>query len=456
LRRRRQNERQARGITLDASLRGGELLLGPLYAKLPAHAVQLGLSAKAQRGAIDIDHLRLTDPDALQFDGAVAFDAQGELQKLTLTHFNASFPAAYQRYGEAWLATIGFRDLRMAGALTGSVDLRAGRPRSFAFNTDGLDIDDADGRIGAHGVRGGIDWSAQGERPATTLRWNNLQFYRVLHGAAQAHWKSHDGVLSLQQPLQVPVLEGQLRVNALDWSPAAAVGQRLSTSLVLTDIDMASLSKALGWPAFPGTLAGAIPSLRWIDNRFELAGGLSASLFGGFVDVTKLSLQQPFGNSPVLAGDISLKKLDLEAITSVFDFGNITGRLDGSINELRLVNWSPVAFKANLLAPDGGRISQRAVNNLTTVGGGGIAGGLQGAVLKLFKTFGYKRIGLHCTLQASVCHMGGLERDDGGYTIVEGSGLPHLQVIGHQTEVDWPTLVQRLSDAVGGATPEIR
>src|SRR6185312_9635584 len=168
---------------------------------------------------------------------------------------------------------------------------------------------------------------------------------------------------------------------------------------------------------FPGTLAGAIPSLRMVDDHIELDGGLSANLFNGFVDITSLSLQDPFGADPVLAADVAMRQLDLAAITSVFDFGSITGRLHGSIGDLRLVNWNPVAFKATLLADGGGRISQRAVNNLTSVGGGGIAGGLQGAVLKLFKTFGYKRIGLNCALQGSVCHMGGLERDGGGYTI---------------------------------------
>jgi hypothetical protein len=226
--------------------------------------------------------------------------------------------------------------------------------------------------------------------------------------------------------------------------------------MVVTGIDMAAFSQAMGWPAFPGTLGGAIPSLRWVDDHFELDGGLSANLFGGFVDVTSLSLQQPFGPTPVLAGDIALKQLDLAAITSVFNFGSISGPLDGSIHDLRLVNWSPAAFNASLLAGEGGRISQRAVNNLTSVGGGGIVAGLQGAVLKLFKTFGYKRIGLTCVLQGTVCHMGGLEASDGGYTIVEGSGLPRLQVIGHQTQVDWPTLVTRLQDAIHGEAPQVR
>ena len=443
-------------IDMDAGLRGGELLLGPLYAKLPDHPVQLGIRASAQGGAFEVSRLRLNDADALQLDGALAFDAKGELKTLKLDRLHASFPAAYQRYGQAWLSTMGLRDMRIAGQLNGSVDLRSDGLHSFAFTTDRLDVADAAGRLAIEDLHGGLDWAIHGDRPATTLGWRSLQFYRVPSGVAQSQWRSHDGALSLQQPLQVPVLNGQLRIGELDWRPAAARGQRLATSMALSGVDMAAFSQAMGWPAFPGTLGGAIPSLRWVDDRLELAGGLSTHLFGGFVDITQLSLQQPFGPNPVLNGDIALKQLDLTAITSVFDFGSITGRLDGSVNDLRLVDWSPVAFKASLLAGSGGRISQRAVNNLTTVGGGGIAAGLQGAVLKLFKTFGYKRIGLNCTLQGTVCQMSGLEPTDDGYTIVEGSGLPRLQVIGHQTQVDWPTLVQRLHDAINGAAPQIR
>lgn len=442
-------------IDLDASLRGGELLLGPIYARLPEHPVQLDLHARAQGGAVELSRLRINDADALQLDGALAFDAQGALKTLRLDRMHASFPAAYDRYGKAWLDTLGLPGLQIAGELDASLDLRGDTLRRFSFKTDRLDLADADGRLAIDSLRGGLDWAVQGERPATTLAWQSLRFYRIDNGAAQSHWQSRDGTLSLQQPLQVPVLQGQLRIGQFDWQPAAGKGQRLATSLVITGVDMAAFSRAMGWPAFPGTLAGAVPSLRWVDDSLVLDGGLTANVFDGFVDITRLSLQQPFGRSPALNADISLKQLDLGAITSVFDFGSITGRLDGSIDNLRLVDWNPVAFKASLLAGSGGRISQRAVNNLTSVGGGGIAAGLQGAVLKLFKTFGYKRIGLNCTLHGSVCKMSGLEPADGGYTIVEGSGLPHLQVIGHQSEVDWPTLVKRLQDAIHGTAPEI-
>ncbi|WP_430390309.1 hypothetical protein [Dyella sp. 20L07] len=442
-------------IDLDASLRGGELLLGPIFARLPDHPVQLSLAAATRNGAVDFTRLRVADADALQFDGALAFDAKGDLQKLKLDKLQSHFPAAYQRYGQAWLATLGMRDMRVDGQLTGSLDMDASGLRSFAFETEGLDLADGAGRLAIKGLKGGLDWKADGDRPATTLGWQSLQVYRMANGAAQGHWQSHGGALSLQRALEVPLLNGRVRIGDLEWRPAAAKGRRLATSVTFAGIDMAAFSRALGWPEFQGTLGGAIPGLRWVDDRFEMDGGLSVNVFDGFVDITRLSLQGAFGPNPIFSADVQLRQLDLAAMTSVFDFGSITGRMDGSIDELRMVSWNPVAFKASLLAGSGGRISQRAVNNLTTVGGGGMAGGLQGAVLKLFKTFGYKRIGLNCTLQASVCHMGGLDDDADGYTIVEGSGLPHLQVIGHQTQVDWPTLVRRLKAAIEGNGPEV-
>ena len=81
---------QASGTSLDvdATLRGGNLLLGPLYAALPAHAVQLSVGARSEKGGLAIRRLRVTDPDALQIDGGsniwVRFDRSGIIEKVNL------------------------------------------------------------------------------------------------------------------------------------------------------------------------------------------------------------------------------------------------------------------------------------------------------------------------------------------------------------------------------------
>ena len=96
------------------------------------------------------------------------------------------------------------------------------------------------------------------------------------------------------------------------------------------------------------------------------------------------------------------------------------------------------------------RISQRAVQNISSVGDASFAGSLQGRLIGLFDDFGYSRIGISCRLRNTVCEMGGLRSGGNTFTIVSGAGLPRLTVVGHNRLVDWPVLVERLAAVAGG------
>ena len=445
-------------FNFDGALDGGQMLLGPLYAQLPSHSAQLQMSARIDAQGVAIDNLHFDDGDALSLGGKLGFDAKDNLTELDFQRFQARLPDAYARYGSSWLATLGWKDLVTSGNLSGSISMANGVPRNFDMHAGNVSIADGGGRIALSGLNGELDWDAQAPRPASALSWKSLAFYKLPFGAATLHFRSEAGALTLSDPAELALLGGTFSLQNMVWRPAADQQDRVNAAFAVANIDVPSLCKVFGWPAFPGTLGGAVPGLRYSGDQILLEGGLSLHVFDGFVDVTSLALEQPFGVSPILAADIDLRQLDLGQLTSVFDFGSITGTLDGAIHDLKLVDWQPVAFDASLHADSGGRISQRALKSLTQVGGGGIAAGLQGLALNLFKTFGYSRIGLTCVLRAQVCTMGGVEpnADGGGYTIVEGSGLPHISVIGHQREVDWPTLVERLKTATENGGPVIK
>lgn len=441
-------------LALNGVIRGGQLQFGPVLARLPAHDVVLDMGVSVEHGGLDVSHLHLDDSDALALDGALSVDAKGNVQKLKLEHFQARFPAAYDRYGQSWLDSALAPNLHIAGQLDGHVDYAADTWHSFAFHTDGLDIGDGAGHWQANGLHGGVDWSAQTDKSPTTFGWNQLVLRRVAVGPAQAHWHSHNGSLSLQSPLDIPIFKGQANVTALEWRPAAGKAQRLNLSANVVGVDVATLNQTFGWTPFAGTLGGTISSVQWTGDRYVMDGELTFKAFNGTAVLNHIALQEPLSDSPVVFGDIALHQLDLASLTDTFNFGSISGRLDGSINGLQLVGGNAVAFKASLLAQDGGRISLKAANNLSIVTGGSAASGLQGAVLKLFKTFNYKRIGLHGSLQGGMCALGGLDGDADGYTIVEGTGLPFVHVVGEQNKVDWPTLVHRLKAAAQGSVAE--
>ena len=128
----------------------------------------------------------------------------------------------------------------------------------------------------------------------------------------------------------------------------------------------------------------------------------------------------------------------MEVKFGAFSSASATGALD----------WTPVAFNARFITdPVRGvrqRISQRAVQNISSVGDASFVSSLQGQLIGIFDDFGYRRIGIGCRLSNEVCEMSGLHSAGNAFTIVEGAGLPRLTVVGYNRRVDWPTLVERL------------
>ena len=443
---------QARG-----ELRGGEILLGPVYVALPGTPVQVGLDARRAADGWQLDNLRWRDPGVLELAGSASLypAAANGLRTLRVEATQVDLTRAVERYAASWLGTVGFGDLQLSGEVRASASLDDGKVSGISVDiTESIAAIDAAGRFALHGVAGGVDWRASGERPPRELRWRSALLHRLPIDAAQVRLHSTAGRLRSDAPLAIGVLGGQVILNNLSLGPVAE-HSRISTGVALSNIDLAELSRVLDWPPLVGRLGGAIANIDIDGQLVDLQGGLMLDTFDGTINVTALRLERPFGVAPSLHADIDLRALDLAQLTRAFDFGQITGRMDGHVHNLRLLDWQPVAFDARLRSRGGGRISQHAVDNLSSLGGSG-GGGLQGSMLKLFETFGYSAIGIGCRLADNVCVMDGLGPANGGYTIVRGSGLPRLTVIGHQRQVDWPTLVERLKVASSGQAPIIQ
>jgi hypothetical protein len=147
--------------------------------------------------------------------------------------------------------------------------------------------------------------------------------------------------------------------------------------------------------------------------------------------------------------DVDMRNLDLDLLTGAFSFGNMEGRIDVAVRDLELFDWKPVKFDARLMSSPGNysrRISQRAVQSISSLGGVGAAAAIQRSFLRVFDEFGYSRIGWSCRLRNGVCDMGGIESEPmpHGYLIVKGGGIPAITVIGYNRRVDWRELISRL------------
>ena len=128
-------------------------------------------------------------------------------------------------------------------------------------------------------------------------------------------------------------------------------------------------------------------------------------------------------------------------------------------------NWRPVAMDMNFYTPRNDkskhRISQRAVENFASVGGGGATAVLSTGFLKFFDVFAYDKIGLRCVLKDDVCAMSGAGPAKSGplgrgYYLVKGSGIPRIDVVGFRDTVSWPALVQQFEAITQGGSPAVR
>ncbi|HEU0152418.1 MAG TPA: hypothetical protein VFQ84_03620 [Arenimonas sp.] len=449
-------------VTLELDSRGGEFLAQGLYAQLPTTPVSLALVAEQADGAgWRLPSFSCRDGEVLQASGSATLAADASLQDLGLSLSLGELAVARDRYLSGFLAPAGFSDLVLSGRASARVAMRGGRAGELSLELTDVNAIDPRQRFALAGLDGTLRWTLDAAGVDSALQLDGGALYGIGLGPSRLDFRSANGELRLRQPARIAVLGGEVGLDDLRWqAPTDAQRTRFQLGLTLDALDLGSLSQRLGWPPFTGRIGGRIPSARYEDNVLTLDGGLAMDVFGGSVALSSLVMERPFGVAPTLSADIAIEDIDMAPMTAAFGFGSISGRLDGRIAGLRMVDWSPVAFDARLETDEAWkgrrRISQRAVEDISKVGGAGLVAGLQTQVLKFFDDFGYARIGLACRLRDNVCAMDGVGSAGDGYTIVEGSGLPRIQVVGFRRQVDWPTLVDRLEAATTGQTPVIQ
>ncbi|MEO6365851.1 MAG: hypothetical protein ABIO38_07390 [Luteimonas sp.] len=446
-------------VVLDGKL-GGEILYGNTFLALGSHPVDLRIEGDTRRGSgWQLRSIQWGD-DALVVEGSAGFSADAALRDVDLRFRSKDIAPLRERYLSGWLGVFGLGEVELTGALDARVHMQEGVLRTVDTQFHDVDIQDPKHRFAFDGLDGEVRYSA-GAPVSSALRWNGGELYGLKFEAAMLPFESGNGTLRFRDAVAIPVFGGTLRFDGLTLRPPGGdAGMQMNFGLTLDRIDFGKVSEALGLPAFRGELSGTIPDARYANDRLDFDGGLTLGLFGGSVRMTSLAMERPFGTAPTLSADIDFDDLDLLGLTEVLGFGTITGKLDGRIHDLRMVDWQPVAFDADLRTDKTAgvkqRISQRAVQNISSVGDTSFVSSLQGRLIGLFDDFGYARIGISCRLANEVCAMSGVSSVGGsgldagrsetpGFTIVQGSGLPRLTVVGYNRQVDWPTLVERLA-----------
>jgi len=442
------------------SIGAGELLIDDFYRNFSDGELKFSFQADEGKDQWVIRDLRVTDDFSLNLEGRATLTLQDEvrLTGIEVNSLELSFPGAYQRYIEPVVAPWTLNGLQVTGQISWS-----GVWSDGAFQSGDLEIKDLS-VVDSQRQRFALTGLDAHMRPGdhsfdSRLAWRGLLVGKINLGSGDAALDSEPGALAIVEPLQLDVLGGKLNLHELkvmlpgsDANPEGDPDIRLR--LDLDELDMEQLTAAFGWPAFAGRISGQIPGVRLENGVLDVDGQIKVNVFDGLVTLGELRIERPFGVLPSLAANVEAENLDLQLLTSTFSFGQISGRIDGYMRELRMLDWKPVAFDAWLGTPESQRgkkgISRQAVNHLTTLGGGSATTALTSPLMKLFNNFSYKRLGFGCRMQNNICEVRGVSEDDVSVLIMEGAGVPKITIRAFNRAVDWPQLLAHLAAASDG------
>jgi hypothetical protein len=349
-----------------------------------------------------------------------------------------------------WLEQHDLADL----ALAGSVDLEwrqiGSEIERLALKVAGAGVDAPTRQMHLTGLDLDLDYDAA--RPGTvTLAIAELRLRKLAAGPIKSAGEFRDGSLLIPS-FVVPMAGGSMHlediaVYSLDGELSAELRggfTPLSMEKLTTDLDLLSMG---------GTISASIPKMTYAGSKLTMGGALTFKIFDGNAVVDDIRLENPFGKTPRLTADLHLHGMDLEEATGAVKFGSISGKMDIDIDELVLENWQPLSFDAKVLTSPGDfkkRISQRAVQNISSIGGAGAGAAIEASFLHVVQSFGYQKIGLSCKLAKGVCELGGAENAAQGFVIIKGGGIPSVSVVGYNRRVGWQELLGRIRAVIAG------
>lgn len=445
-------------FSLSAKFLSGELLADSFYTAFGPPVLLLDAQLELAGDQLKVKQLKLSDDGAvlLQASASLSLEKPMDTLEYQVQQLQMRFPQAYERYLEPVLASRTLDRLTVTGGFSWA---GSGVGSDFPSGTLAFDdlsvVDHARSRFAFTGMSAQVNVGAS--LGVSDFSWRGMLLGRINLGAGKVDLRTAPGLFELAQPLELAVLGGEFVVDEfrLQIPPTGSEAEPVvNFNASLNAMDMEQLTEALGWPTFAGKISGRIPGASFDQGVLSVDGLLSFDAFDGQIQLSDLRIERPFGVLPSFAADLRIDNLDLQKLTQAFSFGKIAGRLDGYVQDLRMLDWSPVSFDAWVGTPerqsDSRQISRQAVNSLTSIGGGGATAALTGPLMRLFSNFSYRRLGMGCRLENYVCSIRGLEDNDESVLIMEGSGIPKLMIQVFNRRMDFPQLLANLAAASAG------
>ncbi len=450
---------------LDVSVRSGAALAGTVLFDFAAHPLTFAASVDDADGRFAFGEVTFALGKLLAGTGSFSV-ADGTLASADVRLVSGNLEPAWATLVREPFAGVvpALSDSELRGRGELRIELRGlSRHRATAGVT--LSLESLRTRsVDASGLSIELPWlgSEQGKQRARSgrIRAKTVSLLGFPWSGIDVPVEASAGRLRSKSAQEWKAAGGTLRVTGLVYDDDAAKGPRLSGDVVLEDFDLAALGKSFGWEGLAGSLRGNLGRVVIDGDAVRASGSLDIEAFGGTVTVTKLFVEHPFGRVPELGLDAGVRDIQLEAMTTAFGLGRVSGVLEGRVTGLVLADGQAQAFDADLHTVERRGVSQnidvRAIAQLGALGGD--TGSLTGSLLKVIDRYRYSAMGVRCRLRNDVFEIRGVESRGGRDYLVKGSLLPpSVSVVSHSQVISFSEMlrrVERISTIGEGGTPD--
>jgi len=228
--------------------------------------------------------------------------------------------------------------------------------------------------------------------------------------------------------------------------------RRLETAVGVEGIRLERLSEALGVLPLEGEVAGAFPRVIVTPETLTVEGGGAIEVFGGRVEIGGISGTEVLSEYPRVTLSASFRDLDLAEITRTFDFGIMTGIVEGEVRDCELFRGVPLEFEARVETVKRKGISQtitvKAINNLAILGTGGRITAFDRGFQRLIDRYNYAKLGIRASLHEDRFVLRGTAGKPGKEKFLAGKLPFRIDIVNVRpgTPVSFRSMLERLRD----------
>ena len=273
--------------------------------------------------------------------------------------------------------------------------------------------------------------------PSDATKWGRLRLEKIRLSGQELGPLEMPAVLVpnhlyLGGTVEASLFGAKLALRRIQVDEPLSPGFRIRMAAELDDLNLSGIDGKD--PMLEGRLGGTLDPVTIDRERVTAAGSLTGDLFGGRVDVHRVTVERPFGAGREIGADVNVDRIDLERFSAALGVGRVTGRLSGSIKGLRVAYGQPVAFDLQMESVPTKGVSQsvslKAVNSISLISTGSALSGMGISLMaKFFREFPYEKIGFECGLKNDVFRVRGLIHENGVEYLVKRRFFTGIDVV---------------------------